>query len=57
MTAPNHTITLYVEHPSGGTRYRTRCTCGKYLSRPHGSPGQAEIAGNAHVKAKNGAKR
>lgn len=54
--AIRHSITLQSEQRfDGHTWWRSRCSCGKYLSGLHGSPGRAEIAGKAHAKAKNGA--
>lgn len=49
-----HEITVRSETRLYSTKWwRARCTCGKYMSGLHGSPGRAEQAGRDHVNAKN----
>lgn len=48
-----HEIRIVPESRVGGeTWYRATCSCGRYRSGLHASPGRAEIAGIAHRNAR-----
>ncbi len=50
-----HEITTSKEQRRDGLDWwRSTCSCGKYTSGLHSSPGHAEQAGHDHAKAKSG---
>lgn len=50
-----HDITIMrTPYFSTGTVYFAKCSCGKYQSGKHASPGHAERASADHVEAKTG---